>query len=546
MSDNKKVYGIDLGTTFSAIAVMDEYGRPSIIPNQEGKHITPSVILFAEDGSIVVGNPALNSAADYPDRIVEMVKRQMGVADWRYERDGTIYSAEELSSHILKKVVQDAEIETGEKITDVVITCPAYFGIPEREATALAGKIAGLNVLSIINEPTAAAISFGLHQEKDQNVLVYDLGGGTFDVTLIEIKDGNLIERATGGNHRLGGKDWDTVIMNYLAEQWQKITGTTEQILDDDCLAMDLLQRAEKAKIALSGMDKTEVRITFGGSSTRIPLTLEEFDQLTAPLLEQTIMYTKEVLSIAEQKEVTVDQILLVGGSSRMKQVSNRLKLEFGIETIIKDPDESVAKGAAWYGQKLAIDEAIKIHYEDWKKNNPQAAESEKPDFTEKVSEEFGIPVSAVEKAKNTGTYHVNSQSFGIYAQDSSTNQMIVANLIIKNTQLPAEVTQTFGTVEKDQPNAEIRIMENNYPDKKVDPEQSKEIGNALLPLPRGLPAGSPVQITFKLDDEGRLHAEAEEMTGHQIITVEIKTPNIISPEELEQAMKRSSNLVIN
>jgi molecular chaperone DnaK len=539
MTENKKVYGIDLGTTFSAIAVMDEYARPSIIPNQEGSHITPSVILFAEDGSIVVGDPARNAAVDYPDRIVEMVKRQMGVADWAYEHEGTVYRAEELSSFILRKVVQDAEAMTGEQIKDVVITCPAYFGTSEREATAKAGEIAGLNVRSVISEPTAAAISFGLHKEKDQNVLVYDLGGGTFDVTLIEIHGGELIVRATGGNARLGGKDWDTVIMNYLAEQWQEVTGSDEQILEDDSAATDLMQRAEKAKKALTGMEKTEVRITFGGASQRIPLTRELFDQLTEHLLEQTIMYTKQVLDEAANNGVSVDMILLVGGSTRMKQVEERLKKEFGLEIVINDPDESVAKGAAWYGQKLAIDEAIQIHKEKWGENSSESA-------VEAVSKEFGLPVSAVQKAASTTVGSVTSQSFGVYVQDGSTVQMIVANLILKNTRLPMETSQTFGTVEENQPNAEIRIMENNYYDKKVDPEQSVELGTALLTLPRGLPKGSPIKITFQLNIEGRLHVEAEEMTGHETVAVDIKTENIISEAELEQAKKRSSALVIN
>ena len=539
MSENKKVYGIDLGTTFSAIAVMDEYNRPSIIPNQEGSHITPSVILFADDGTIVVGEPARNAAVDYPDRIVEMVKRQMGSADWAYEHKGTVYRAEELSSFILRKVVQDAEAQTGEEIKDVVITCPAYFGTSEREATAKAGEIAGLNVRSIINEPTAAAISFGLHKDQDQNVLVYDLGGGTFDVTLIEIRGGQLIVRATDGDYKLGGRDWDVAVMNYLAEQWQELTSSTEQILEDDSAAMDLLQRAEKAKRTLAGMEKTEVRITFGGTSQKIPLTREQFDQLTAHLLEQTISFTKNVLEEAAKNGVGVDQLLLVGGSTRMKQVEERLRQEFGLEIVINDPDESVAKGAAWYGQKLAIDEAIASYIEKWGESSSESA-------VEAVAQDFSLPASTVEEVTGTTIGSVTSQSFGVYVQEGSTGQMVVANLIFRNAPLPVEASQTFGTLEKDQENAEIRIMENNYDDDKVDPEQSIEKGTASLNLPSGLPAGSPIKITFQLDNEGRLHVEAEEMTGREIVTVDIITESIMSEEELEQAKQRSNTLVIN
>lgn len=233
------VFGIDLGTTYSCIAHIDEYGRPATIPNAEGDRTTPSVIFF--DGeSRIVGKEAKNNAVLYPDQVVELVKRQMGQSDWVFFYDGKEYTPEEISSYIIRKVVGDAETALGISITDVVITCPAYFGINEREATAKAGEIAGLNVRSIINEPTAAAISYGLHEELDQVVLVYDLGGGTFDITMIDIKSGEVNVIATGGDHHLGGRNWDEIVVNYLAEQWMTITGSGEDPLDDLETVQDL------------------------------------------------------------------------------------------------------------------------------------------------------------------------------------------------------------------------------------------------------------------------------------------------------------------
>ena len=216
--ENKQVYGIDLGTTYSCIAVVDKLsGKPYIIPNGEGDATTPSVVYFEDADTRVVGKEAKNTAVLEPDSVIEMVKRNMGAPDWRWSFEGQEYSAEEISAYILRKVVDDAEQTLGVRPEDVVITCPAYFGIPQREATAAAGRIAGLNVLEIINEPTAAAIAYGLQDDRDQVVLVYDLGGGTFDVSIIEVKDGSVSVIATGGDHELGGRDWDEEVVKYLS-----------------------------------------------------------------------------------------------------------------------------------------------------------------------------------------------------------------------------------------------------------------------------------------------------------------------------------------
>jgi molecular chaperone DnaK (HSP70) len=538
------VYGIDLGTTYSCIAHMNESGRPVAITNAEGDRITPSVVFFDGENR-VVGKEAKNNAVLYHDRIVEMVKRQMGHSDWVFFYNGTEYTPEEISSYILRKVVGDAEAVLGCKITDVVITCPAYFGINEREATAKAGEIAGLNVRSIINEPTAAAISYGLHQDKDQVVLVYDLGGGTFDITMIEIKSGEINVIATGGDHWLGGRNWDEVVVNYLAEQWKAITGTSEDPLDDPETAQDMFLRAEEGKKGLSARDKADISITHAGRRERITLTREKFDELTAQLLERTIAFTHNMLEEAAKKNFTkFDQILLVGGATRMPQVPERLRREFNLEPKIHDPDESVAKGAAWYGQKLAIGDSIKIIIESWGKNVETVDKATMEKAQQAVADDMGLLKTSVEKAVEMKITDVTSRSFGIVALDQN-NKENVFNLIHVNDNVPTHATQQFGTVETNQENAEIRIMENIDSGNLVDPGNCQEIGNAILNLPSGLPARSPVEIKFQLDEQGRLHATARELTANRVIEVDIETKRVISQEKLEEAKARSTGLTV-
>jgi len=371
------VYGIDLGTTYSCIACVDEFGKPTVVKNSEGENTTASVVQF-EGQSRVVGREAKNVAQMYPDSVVEMVKRHMGEAGWRFGYQGVDYSPEEISSYILRKVVGDVEAQTGEKITDVVITCPAYFGVNEREATAKAGEIAGLNVRSVINEPTAAALAYGSLQDQDMVILVYDLGGGTFDITMIAIKQGAIEVIATGGNHYLGGRNWDEVIVSYLADQWKAATGSNDDPLDDAETLNDLFGRAEQAKRSLSTKEKTDVAVTHAGQREKVTLTREKFDELTRNLLEETIAHTQRMLEQAKAKGYSqFDRMLLVGGSTRMPQVMERLRKEFSVEPQIYDPDESVAKGAALFGQKLAIGEEIKVKLEGWGIENVEAASAE-------------------------------------------------------------------------------------------------------------------------------------------------------------------------
>ncbi|MBA4369567.1 MAG: Hsp70 family protein, partial [Desulfobacterium sp.] len=298
----KKIFGLDLGTAYSSIAYVDENGKPHIIPNSDNQRVTPSVIFF-DQGEIIVGDVAKENAKLYPDDVISFVKRAMGEPDFLFEHDGNTYRPEEISSYIIKKVVQDAEQTLGEKITDIVVTCPAYFGINEREATQRAGEIAGYIVRQIINEPTAAAIAYGSIQTDERRVvLVYDLGGGTFDVTLIDITPESIEVVCTGGDHNLGGKDWDDCIVNNMAQEFQKATNTDKDILEDPDTCQDLLLTAEKAKKILGQRKKTPIVITHGGERVKVELSREKFEQLTEALLERTITFTQEMLQKAREK----------------------------------------------------------------------------------------------------------------------------------------------------------------------------------------------------------------------------------------------------
>jgi len=554
MSDPiNKIFGIDLGTTYSSIAYVDEYGKPVIIPNAENQRITPSVVFF--DGSeIVVGDVAKESAKLYPNEVVSFIKRSMGEANFLYEYDGKAYRPEEISSYILRKVAQDAEQTIGEKVQDVVITCPAYFGINEREATRKSGEIAGFNVRQIINEPTAAAIAYGTFQETENRVvLVYDLGGGTFDITMIDIQENSIDVICTGGDHNLGGKDWDDRIVAFLVQEFQRQTQSEEDILEDPDTWQDLQLSSEKSKKILSQRDKTPISITHGGERVKVELSREKFLEITEDLMERTIALTHEMLKDAKIKGYEhFDEIILVGGSTRMPQIPERIQQEFGMEPRMFDPDEAVAKGAAIYGWKLSLNDGLikRIaqktnrnveHEENIIETTPKQIMEE---VVKEMSEETGVTLSAVKRSTMT-IRDVASKSFGVVARRPN-NQEGVFNLILKNTAVPVETKRTFYTPESNQERVLIRIMENETNDKVVAVDHSIEIGTAVLDLPEGLPEDSPVEITFNLNREGRLQITAIESTENRQVVAKIETSSVIQGKELEEAIERAQHLVVH
>lgn len=551
MSD--KIYGIDLGTTYSCISCVDEHGKPIIIKNSEGHSITPSVVFFDGD-EIVVGDTAKESAKLYPNEVVSFVKRDMGDEHYLFQYNGKDYRPEEISSYILRKLVNDAEVTVGEPIKDVVITCPAYFGINEREATKKAGEIAGLNVRAVINEPTAAAIAYGsTDAEKDRVILVYDLGGGTFDVSMINTNQDTIEVICTGGDETLGGKDWDDRLVMYLAEQFKQESDTTEDPLDDPDTAQALLITAEKTKITLTAREKAPVAVTHGGERVKLEVTRDKFTELTAGLVEQTITLTQGMLKEAKKKGFnSFDEILLVGGSSRMPQIIAAVENAFSIKAKIYDPDEAVAKGAAIYGWKLNIDdELVKRLAHATGKTEEAIVGGERDNISDEVlqqaqvdiAKKHGLTLKAVKIAKQQ-IKNVVSKSFGIVVTLSDGSQQ-VANLILKNTTVPVENSQKFGTHEDGQDTVELLIMENEVSDLELALDLAEEKGKAVLGLPPGLPKSSPINITFKLNHEGRLEMTAVEESQGVTVTAVLETSSVISDTELKEAKERSKSIVV-
>jgi len=554
----KKVFGIDLGTTYSSIAYVDEYGKPVILPNAENQHLTPSVVFF-DEGNIVVGDVAKESSKIYPDEVVSFVKRSMGEPNFLFEYDSKTYRAEEISSYIIRKVVQDAEQNLGEKITDVVITCPAYFGINEREATKKAGEIAGYNVRQIINEPTAAAIAYGnIESSERKTVLVYDLGGGTFDITMIEIKPDAIEVICTGGDHNLGGKDWDDRIVSYLVEEFKNKTGIEEDILDDPDTCQELQLSAEKAKKVLSQRAKTPVAITHGGERVKVEIELKKFEEITTDLLERTIAFIHDMLEEARKKGYDkFDEIILVGGATRMPLIMKRIKEEFSIEPKSFEPDESIAKGAAIYGCKLALNDGLikKISENTGKKIEPfddlieltdavDVTPAQIQEAARQVAGETGYTLAAVERSA-VKVKNVTSKSFGVIVRNRQ-NEELVFNLITRNTSVPVNTKKAFFTGIADQETVLIRIMENETSETTLPPQYAIEIGTAVLDLPEGLPADLPVEITFNLDMDGCLQINAVETYKSRGVDVTLNTCAVINGEELEEAKARCNNLFVH
>jgi molecular chaperone DnaK len=547
----KRIFGIDLGTTYSSIAYVDEYGKAIILPNAENQRVTPSVVFF--DGeSIVVGEVAKECSKLYPNEVVSFIKRSMGESNFIFEYQNKSYRPEEISSYILRKLAQDAETSLGEKVTDVVITCPAYFGINEREATRVAGEIAGFSVRQIINEPTAAAIAYGAAEPSEKKVvLVYDLGGGTFDITMIEIRLDSIEVICTGGDHNLGGKDWDDRIVAYLVQEFQKIIGTDEDILEDPDTWQDLQLSAERSKKVLSQRDKTPISITHGGERVKVVLEREKFEEITQDLLERTIVFTQEMLQEAKAKGYNnFDEIILVGGATRMPQIARRLKEELGMETKMFDPDEAVAKGAAIYGWKLSLNDGLakKIAEKNIKGINHDSIIDLTPELmikemAQEVADAVGYTIGAIKKSR-VNIKDVTSKSFGVVVRNPEDKELVY-NLIVKNTPVPVDVTKAFFTAVKNQETVFIRIMENESKEETVYLNESMEIGTAVLNLPMGLPAEQPIEISFKLNEEGRLQITAVETKESRSVNVAIETKSVIHGKELDEAISRNQSIII-
>ena len=489
-----KIIGIDLGTTNSCVAVM-EGGEPVVIPNPEGARTTPSVVAFQKDGQRVVGQVAKRQAVANPDRTVSSIKRHMG-SDYKVEIDGKKYSPQEISAMILAKLKSDAESYLGTKVTDAVITCPAYFTDSQRQATKDAGKIAGLNVLRIINEPTAAALAYGLDKDsKNHKVMIYDLGGGTFDVSILEISDGVFEVLATNGNNMLGGDDFDKRIMDYLVDTFKTKEGVD---LSKDKMAMQRLKEAaEKAKIELSGMTSTNINLPFitataeGPKHLDVDLTRQKFDALTADLVEKTSEPMRLAMRDAGLSYSDIDKVILVGGSTRIPAVIEKVKQITGKEPFKGiNPDECVAIGAAVQGGVLSGE----------------------------VNDVVLLDVMPL--------------SLGI-----ETLGGVFTKLIDRNTTIPVKKSQVFSTAADNQTQVDIHILQGEREFAKDNKTLGRFDLTGIPPAPRGVPQ---IEVTFDVDVNGIVHVTAKDLGTQKSTDITITSSTNLSEADIDKAVKEA------
>jgi molecular chaperone DnaK len=507
----RKAIGIDLGTTFSAAAHIDAYGKPQIIPNTESERITPSVILF--DGSnVVVGTLAKNSAVAEPEKIVDFVKREMGKPKEQFHREfgGKKYSAEELSALILKKLKVDSEKYLGQPVTDAVITVPAYFNDAERTATITAGQLAGLNVLQIINEPTAAALAYGLDKlDQEQTVFVFDLGGGTFDVTIMRIHDHKLEMIATNGDHRLGGKDWDDVIVNLVAEEFDRVHGKTP-LLDLQSY-QDLHNRALAAKIQLSSRPRGVIVYHSEGKSVKLELTRKEFEKKTRHLLEKCKTICEMVMQEAKMKWDKIDKVLLVGGMTRMPMIRDMIAGLSSVPVVDQvNPDEVVAVGASIQGVLSQLNEetmsGVKI-------------------LDDATRKQFSSLDGGLIQVTD-----ITSHTLGVVLWDERHLQEYVFPMIRKMTAIPAVMKNSFGTATANMQRAVVKVVEGES----TLPADCTPLGVCDVQLPPFLPKGSPVELTYQYNANQVLEVAVEAAGNRSRVSINRNTG--LAPEDVEQA----------
>lgn len=502
-----QVVGIDLGTTYSAVAVVGAGGKPEMLVNRDGERITPSVVFF-DEGMTLVGSMAKRSAATAPLDVVQFVKRQMGDKNWRFEpSSGGSFSPEEISAIILKRLKEDAELFLGEgQVTDAVITVPAFFDDARRRATKDAGKIAGLNVLRVLNEPTAAALAFGLDLGGSGTVLVYDLGGGTFDVTVMRIGDGVFDVLGTDGLHELGGFEWDNRLMLWLNEQYQKEGGA--DLTESFEAEADLREKAELAKRTLSSAAQARVVLSDGGITRTITVTRDIFDDLTSDLLNQSRDLTISLVEDLGLSFERIDNVLLVGGSTRMPQVARMLQEITGKPPLrAGNPDELVALGAA-----------IQASLESGSPESP------------------GVPVPVV--------LDVTSQALGTIALNDE-GQLRNFIIIPRNAKIPAKCSDIFTTARDGQ--TEIRVQVTQGDD--ADPEYVRFVtksGGQLFSIPP-YPAGAPIEITFHYDIDQTIQVAITDLSsGTMLGTFEVDNVANLSDEEVAAARRKNESIEVN
>jgi len=557
-----KVYGIDLGTTYSVIATLDDKGLPEVIDNtDDASQLLASAVYFPEGGGVpVVGASAKNQAEVEPGRVVQYVKREIGKSDAQVrEFDGVKYDPITISSLILKRMKEYADAQ-GHDVHDVVITCPAYFGTEERNATKQAGIIAGLNVLNIVNEPTAAALNYCCREFREsRKIMVYDLGGGTFDITLFDFSVDDAGKASidvirTGGDDRLGGIDWDAKLFDYISKQYADEEGVAQNEMDAE-LRQRIRAEVENAKKTLTSAPKKSFTINYAGTPTRLEVEREKFEEITRDLIERTMDFVRRLLSDAKISADDVDVVLLVGGSTKMPMVKAAVEKLFPGKVRVEQPDLAVAKGAA-----LAAAVEFNERLLDQLKAEPEAG-GDAADAGPRMSKDevMGLMINVPQVFSGESIVSDKlSRSSGpaIFNQD---RKYVVDNLLFVGDECPSEASQTYYTMVDNQSAVELYVFENVSEDRTntfltpsinergeeqyTDPAlKVKNIGKVVLELPPNTPKNSPIEVTFRFSTDG-LKVIARNPTTNQSVEVLITSENTKSKEEMAEETKRFASI---
>jgi molecular chaperone DnaK (HSP70) len=573
MSDDAKqgVFGIDLGTTYSAVAYIDDVGKPVIARNSLGRETTPSVIYFENESNVVVGETAKETAKVMPDNVVSLVKRQMGNADFVREFFGREYSAPALSALILKEIAQGAETDSSRKLEQAVITVPAYFGMLEKSATRQAGELAGIQVIGIVPEPVAAALSYGLGSDADsRTILVYDLGGGTFDVTVIRLSTDEIRVLAVDGNHGLGGADWDEVLVDYIVGEVCSQLGD-DAIKDDDAAMQEIWNQAEKAKQQLSQAQSRKVIVRHVGGAATVEVSRARFEELTKHLVDQTVDIAKRALATLEEKHPgatdEIDDVLLVGGSSKMPAVAAALKTQFGWDAKLSEPDLAVAKGAALY----AAAQWGKII--DWQSDSDAAevegasgeaasmpvyaeTEEEKQVALARAEDETKLDKDVLQEMGKRTIVSALPKAIGIALADTSVDgwddptrgptPLYVEHLVAAQAEIPFKdpVTITALTAFANAPEIEIALYEQAGAIAGRALEENRLIKKDYIKGLAGfhLPAKSEIEVLLTIDGDGLAVVKAREPKSGKDVTFQARI-ELLDAEAMATARQNLSVL---